>query len=590
MELTDVKITSTATTNGTTLNWYTTGVPSSSIQLAGGVPALHPERKGQLNISPLKNWIEKHGGLPTYINSVATALLREHPEWGISRIIATAVNWAKKTCATGKAFGGKVSVSKAVQAAACNAVRQWESKKAAASEDIDKALLELNATFDIEAVPEWFKHLTLRAQLRGAGVEEIPKAIALSDELFMLVHYELDLSEYAKDGEEVNDLLDPHKFMEMAEAAAYAESLVRFPVMEMSDITATGDNMYRKVIVKASKIKYQGKEISFDASFMKEMVNNFNSTVAGGEYIPLQFVKDDNQHTEDPRYYGGVVKKLELDDPENPTCVTAIMELGAEAKKVVDAQPNVGVSIGAGYLALEQGRPVNPVLKHVAMTHRPKLKGMSSWESMIKQSEYGEELTIDLSDAEVEVMNTTPKEGGNDMADTQENGQKVELTEEMLSEILASEAVKAAIAEQVTTKVEAETTALKSENEALRGQVGEIRASSYEKAVELAVESYATHGVPKILRDLAQGLLLTYGEDTSDTPEIVLSEGEGEGAKEIKLSRYDAVLRILDEAKGFVNMTPEQGSGEDVELSATLTGDDRQAAIDTLLGRAKANR
>lgn len=41
------------------------------IELAGGnfdgKPSLHPERKGQLNKSPLKNWVEKNGGLPTYI-------------------------------------------------------------------------------------------------------------------------------------------------------------------------------------------------------------------------------------------------------------------------------------------------------------------------------------------------------------------------------------------------------------------------------------------------------------------------------------------------------------------------------------------
>jgi hypothetical protein len=32
--------------------------------MAHGVPALHPERKGQLNISPRANYIEKRGGLP----------------------------------------------------------------------------------------------------------------------------------------------------------------------------------------------------------------------------------------------------------------------------------------------------------------------------------------------------------------------------------------------------------------------------------------------------------------------------------------------------------------------------------------------
>lgn len=39
------------------------------VELAGGGPSphLHPERKGRLNKSPKKNWVEKSGGLPTYI-------------------------------------------------------------------------------------------------------------------------------------------------------------------------------------------------------------------------------------------------------------------------------------------------------------------------------------------------------------------------------------------------------------------------------------------------------------------------------------------------------------------------------------------
>ncbi len=167
---------------------------SGAMEMAKGKPALHPERKGQLNRSPLKNWVEKNGGLPTYINSVATALLREHPEWGISRVIATAVNWAKKACSTGKAFGGRVSVSKAVQAAACNAVAQWEKKKAAASDDlIDDKIIEL-AGDNTQSLA--YANAVIRKQWRAAD-NEIVDLLALSDEEYF-VHVlgeEYDLGE-----------------------------------------------------------------------------------------------------------------------------------------------------------------------------------------------------------------------------------------------------------------------------------------------------------------------------------------------------------------------------------------------------------
>lgn len=151
---------------------------SGALELANGVPALHPERKGQLNRSKLKNWVEKNGGLPTYINSIATALLRENPAWSISRVIATAVNAAKKMCGSGTAFGGKAKVSKAVQTAACNAVAQWEKKKASASTVmVDDKILEL--TQDKLSVE--YGNAVVRKKWREEG-REIVDVIALSDE------------------------------------------------------------------------------------------------------------------------------------------------------------------------------------------------------------------------------------------------------------------------------------------------------------------------------------------------------------------------------------------------------------------------
>lgn len=98
--------------------------------MAGGVPALHPERKGQLNRSPKVNWVEQAGGLPAYINSVATALERQ----GMPRSVAIqiAVRTVQKACATGLWGGQKRKVSPAIQAAACKAAGQWEAMKLAA--------------------------------------------------------------------------------------------------------------------------------------------------------------------------------------------------------------------------------------------------------------------------------------------------------------------------------------------------------------------------------------------------------------------------------------------------------------------------
>jgi hypothetical protein len=569
------------------------------LELAGGVPALHPERKGMLNKSPLKNWIEKHGGLPTYINSVATALLREHPEWGISRIIATAVNWAKKTCATGKAFGGRVQVSKAVQAAACNAVRQWEQKKVAASVDIDALLLELAQGVDESDNFEWVKAAKLRCTLRDEGVEEkdIPKKLRLSDELFMLAHYEIETSEEWQ-GEGVNELLDSDKFLEMAEAAAYGEALVRFPVLELaSEAQSVGDNLYKKVILRNAVVtNTKGQKVRLDGEFMKALKRNFEDVTASGEYVPLQFVKDDNKHTDDPRYYGGEITKLELDDEQNPTCLTATFKLGDEAKKVVDAQPKVGVSIGANYFTASDGRPVNPILRHVALAHKVKVKGMGAWQKMIAASEYGEALTVDLTDADVIIQDTeSNQEGGNNMADNNENGQpKFELTEDVLQQILASDEIQNAIKSQV----DEQTSTLKSENETLRARMQKNESETYSKAVELAVDAYAQKGVPKVARDLVQGLLLTFepgeGEAEEDAPSIELTTVTGEGdeatEKKVELSRFEAAVRLLEEFEGFVNMSKEQGSSEDVNLSddTPLQGDARKNAIAFLQGKAKA--
>ena len=95
-----------------------------------------------LERSPKENWVEKAGGLPSYIERIAKHL---HYEKGmtISHAIATAVNTVKKWCA-----GGKGKTTAATKAKACAAVAQWEAKKAKSKVSEAFAELELAARSD----------------------------------------------------------------------------------------------------------------------------------------------------------------------------------------------------------------------------------------------------------------------------------------------------------------------------------------------------------------------------------------------------------------------------------------------------------
>jgi hypothetical protein len=94
---------------------------------------------------PGVNWVDKVGGLPKPIDAIMRALMAKG--WTQQRAVATAVSSVKKTCATGRAFGGKVKVSAEAQATACAAVASWEAKKSAAKsmavDDRERRVIEL---------------------------------------------------------------------------------------------------------------------------------------------------------------------------------------------------------------------------------------------------------------------------------------------------------------------------------------------------------------------------------------------------------------------------------------------------------------
>jgi hypothetical protein len=122
------------------------------------------------------NWVEKAGGLPSYIERIAKHL---HYEKGmsISRAIATAVNVVKKMCAGGDLnFPGKQNVNAKSRAQACKAVAEWTRKKArsrvTATEVRDRPLTDLEFAEMIER--DGLKTIELASRAPGASGSNKP--------------------------------------------------------------------------------------------------------------------------------------------------------------------------------------------------------------------------------------------------------------------------------------------------------------------------------------------------------------------------------------------------------------------------------
>ena len=91
---------------------------------------------GRLDRSPKSNWVEKAGGLPSYIERIATRL-HEQEGMPISRAIAVAVNTVKRWAVAGSVTKrGGPQVTAKTRAKAVAAVAEWEAKKASTKIDL----------------------------------------------------------------------------------------------------------------------------------------------------------------------------------------------------------------------------------------------------------------------------------------------------------------------------------------------------------------------------------------------------------------------------------------------------------------------
>lgn len=543
------------------------------IELAGA--ALHPERKGQLNRSPLKNWVEKNGGLPTYINSIATAILRENPTWTISRVIATAVKAVKEICLTGTAFGGKGTVRPAVRKAACTASKQWAALKAKASLELDGHLLELSSEEQDMTEAQW--EARMRNSFREVG--EVPDLIEVSDSMyFRFLESGKELTKLSWDFEEEVDVNNVEAFMHVMELSAGAQSAIMTP-MNMSTSEHMGNNIYKKEILSAGEIviDQDGNKFDFSSQFLKDLKTNFDKKPL--DYVPLLYTNEKDQHvmSADPKYYGGLIQELSLDNEINPQKLYATFNLDDKTAEIVRHNPKYGVSVTAhpNFVDYPRSTYYGPTLLNVAASHYPKKTKMSEWEKVgiLASQELHEYELINLSMN----FNDDAKEE-KDMAEDVKD-KPLELSSEMIVEALGSDAAKTAIAKAV----EDATKDKDAQIQELSSQVGNIKSEGYEQLVAAALSKYNTSGdkgVPPVLIDYATALLLSFGPEERDET-IKLSTGAGDTKENLELNKVQLVTKFLDEAQGLLNLSSEAGSETDEDEAQSK--EKRDAGVNFLL-------
>lgn len=161
------------------------------------------------------NWVEKAGGLPSYIKRIAKHLHSEQ-DMTVSRAIAVAVNTVKRWCASGtiteggKGNGGK-GVSAKTKELACKAVAEWEAKRGASAVNASQAKPRM-INFEGQLVFEDERDLILAiaAEMEATGDDEFDYS---AFELALALEREergLNDDGYAEEDEELGALESVH--------------------------------------------------------------------------------------------------------------------------------------------------------------------------------------------------------------------------------------------------------------------------------------------------------------------------------------------------------------------------------------------
>jgi len=147
------------------------------------------------------------------------------------------------------------------------------------------------------------------------------------------------------------------------------------------EITDLARKRYRKNILPLTKIRWKGKEKTFDLSYMKRVKEAFDK--GAFPYVPVKLAPGDNSHTNDVLRTGGRVVGLSVSEEEGLVADLELNDDGIKAVQSSDGHVPVSAKI-LEQLERDDGdfAKFDAALAHVLVVDDPYVRGMTPWKEL----------------------------------------------------------------------------------------------------------------------------------------------------------------------------------------------------------------
>jgi len=144
---------------------------------------------------------------------------------------------------------------------------------------------------------------------------------------------------------------------------------------------ALGNKIWRKQVLKAGPLHYLGGTFDITDDYLDQVVKAFDAKAI--PRVPFQLADASNSHTEDPLRRFGTVTALH----RTPDGLDAVIELDDEAARLVEKDPEFGVSVLIKHDRVTgEGAKFPAVLAHVLGTTDPVLTQLAPWQPELAAS------------------------------------------------------------------------------------------------------------------------------------------------------------------------------------------------------------
>lgn len=345
-------------------------------------------------------------------------------------------------------------------------------------------------------------------------------------------------------------------------------TLLLGPVVE-SECVDLGRNVFRKQVLPRGTINHEGRKITFDDDYFKDVISAFNNKAF--DQNTFQLASSADEHDTNPERTRGEVVAYEA----TKDGLDAILNLTDEGAKVVRDNPKLGVSPRIFEGMKVNGQQFGHAIHHIAGTLDPRNTGMGEWQEVefsgekIKKTYDLTAATIEELEEEVQKSQTESKQPTEPKQSAGQKKSAVDYTDEELDQLIAKldehmngdEGSEGATDQSNGSKEEVD---MSRQNDERDQRIAALELDLAGQRFENEAHDLIEAGVPPHLVELAKPIL-----SLPQSPVVDLSNGS-------KVDVNGVIRKMLDACKGYVELAREQGHS----LSGDPNEDREQKVLD----------